>query len=570
MASLKNTVIDDTGNVTLPTGTSAQRPGSPIAGQFRFNTSLGIVEAYTGGVNQWVTSASQGVLAAGGTVYDVDVNGTTYRVHTFTTTGTSTFTVGRPGTVEYLIVAGGGGGGRDNGGGGGAGGLLTGFTTVSSQTYTITVGAGGLQFNVNFRGFQGGNSSAFGLTAIGGGGGGGGDNGGSQSGTDFANSQLAGGSGGSGGGGASEGGNGAGGSGTAGQGNSGGAGLLGSGGGGGGAGEVGKAATAANSPGNGGAGISSIISGTLVCYAGGGGGAPENSQTMLAGSGLGGLGGGGRGNNPGEAGFNGTPNSGGGGGGGQVSQDAGNGGSGIVIIRYPLRSNFDNAEPKETGNGLVLDLDFSKPTVYAGAGTIVNDSSLNGITGTLVNSPVFTDARTQRSSFRFNGTNSTINTNNQLDPIAFGLFSEAGAAWSVSNWFLPNPSNVTAQAVTGKGGGNGPAATYIVWTEGTLLRTRIRGGDILDISTSLQAQWYEVTTTWDGTVARAYLNGQFIATIPIGAAAKQTNSFCIGSTASGGNSFLDGNVAVVKVFNQALSAQRILDYFNATRWRFGV
>jgi hypothetical protein len=110
MANLKNTVIDDTGNLKLPTGTSAQRPGSPIAGQFRYNTSLGIVEAYTGGANQWIPTASRGVRATGGTVYDVDVDGTTYRVHVFTTTGSSTFTVTRAGTVEYLIVAGGGGG----------------------------------------------------------------------------------------------------------------------------------------------------------------------------------------------------------------------------------------------------------------------------------------------------------------------------------------------------------------------------------------------------------------------------------------------------------------------------
>jgi len=32
MAQLKNTNISDTGNLSLPQGTTAQRPGSPVAG----------------------------------------------------------------------------------------------------------------------------------------------------------------------------------------------------------------------------------------------------------------------------------------------------------------------------------------------------------------------------------------------------------------------------------------------------------------------------------------------------------------------------------------------------------
>ena len=46
MATLKNTIIDDTGYIQLPVGTTAQRPISPVAGMIRFNTSLGYVEIY--------------------------------------------------------------------------------------------------------------------------------------------------------------------------------------------------------------------------------------------------------------------------------------------------------------------------------------------------------------------------------------------------------------------------------------------------------------------------------------------------------------------------------------------
>lgn len=51
MASLKNTTINDTGNLTLPAGTNAQRPGSPATGMIRVNTNSTpyFLEVYQGG-----------------------------------------------------------------------------------------------------------------------------------------------------------------------------------------------------------------------------------------------------------------------------------------------------------------------------------------------------------------------------------------------------------------------------------------------------------------------------------------------------------------------------------------
>ena len=46
MATLKNTTINSTGNINLPSGTTAQRPAQPIDGDMRFNTDLGYVEYY--------------------------------------------------------------------------------------------------------------------------------------------------------------------------------------------------------------------------------------------------------------------------------------------------------------------------------------------------------------------------------------------------------------------------------------------------------------------------------------------------------------------------------------------
>jgi hypothetical protein len=237
--------------------------------------------------------------------------------------------------IDYLVVAGGGAGGSGvggvAGGGGGAGGYKASTAILSTlNTYTVTVGAGGVGTTVVV-GTSGSNSilSGTGLTTIT-------STGGGYGGKD----SVAGGSGGSGGGGAYSGT--AGGSGTSGQGNNGGSGstaaLSGSGGGGGG----GASTTGGNGSGtvggNGGNGTASSISGSSVTYAGGGGG-----SGITNGSGGSGGGAAGNWNNPG---ISGTANLGGGGGGGGNGAVGGNGGSGVVIISYA------SATPKFVGGTL--------------------------------------------------------------------------------------------------------------------------------------------------------------------------------------------------------------------------
>jgi len=83
--------------------------------------------------------------ATGGTISSI----TGYRVHTFSTPGTSTFIPRQNGTIEVLVVGGGGDGGPGSGsygGGGGGGGavIYNKLANVTSGTpYPITVGAVG-------------------------------------------------------------------------------------------------------------------------------------------------------------------------------------------------------------------------------------------------------------------------------------------------------------------------------------------------------------------------------------------------------------------------------------------
>ena len=279
---------------------------------------------------------------SGGTESTVTISGTTYKLHTFNSSGTLTCTAS--GTAQVLVVGGGGAGGgtgtQIGGGGGGAGGFVyaSSYSLVSSSPYTVTVGSGGVGTN----GTTGasGNDSIFGtITAKGGGGGGkdagagtsGGSGGGSSmnaaGGTSTQTSQS---------GASSYAGNRGGGGYTAGHypGN-----------GGGGAGGAGSLAVYYSyrvvTGGAGGAGIQNSITGTPTYYAAGGGGsggADGAVNTYTGGTGGSGIGGNGSTNKTGSiaAATSGAANTGSGGGGRDalVSGTAGSGGSGVVIVRY--------------------------------------------------------------------------------------------------------------------------------------------------------------------------------------------------------------------------------------------
>lgn len=426
-----------TGYLDLPSGTSAQRPGTATSGNVRFNSTTGSLEFYDG--TNWIsTNLIPNINSITGTIYatasstltlsltnatdtiDVkyyegstllatesnvtvssgsatstvpsEVYGQTagdtisiqivnedgtpssnsinktvatppsggtkttsgnYHIHSFTTTGSSNFVNPIANlSIEYLVIAGGGAGGSA-GAGGGAGGYRTNVSgqtsgansstepalTLPAATYTITVGAGGAISGGNTGG-QGNPSSIShsgitDITTVGGGGGG-----------NFNSNPLSPTDGGSAGGQAAT--NGSAATPTANQGMAGASGTGGggdtSGGGGGGAGEAGQAGTATTA-GRGGNGLSNNITGTAVTRAGGGAGGGDARTTSGGVDGnSGGTGGGGQSyktanGGVGQAGTDGTGSGGAGGtisSGGDHTVNGGDGGDGIVIIRYQL------------------------------------------------------------------------------------------------------------------------------------------------------------------------------------------------------------------------------------------
>jgi len=377
MSELKTNKIqtNDTNNVAIDNAlglksyTTAQRDAlTSVAGDMIYNTTTSKAEYYTG--SAWVETGGADVIQ-----------------------------------MEYLLVGGGGGGGsgRNNanngngGGGGGAGGLITNVSgsnsgggnaanplmyVVPSTNYKVTVGAGGAQGQGAYttqpsaeRGGTGGSRSQFGTLRVRGGGGGGGRNSPPTTFEGMTNGSKGGSSGS--------------GSTTADdeQGYGGGSSYSNyKFGGGGGAGAAGVNYNVDGK--NGGVGVTNTIitaseattasvgevDGSNVYFAGGGGGprsyvGSDGSSTH----GVGGLGGGGNAVEFNGAG-SGDANTGGGGAGGRDRSDGygwhgGDGGSGVVILRYPNTYTISNS-----GGGLTISTitqgDNKVSIITAGTGNV--------------------------------------------------------------------------------------------------------------------------------------------------------------------------------------------------------
>jgi hypothetical protein len=368
----------------------ANVPQNPSSAYTVSGTTLTFTSAPPTGTNNiWVeyTSLQTNTVAPSvGTVGITQLSATGTASSTTYLRGDNTWapiTTGTVTRVNYVVIAGGGGAGGSFGGGGGAGGYLEGLATVASgSAITVTVGAGGTGATSNVAGVQGSDSVFGSITATGGG-----------YGNKYTNSPTApnGGNGGSGGGATgSYNINATGGTGISGQGYGGGRngvyqGRGGNyyGGGGGGAASIGLngdyVLPVITGNGHGGMGVeipwmAGITGSTWFC---GGGGAAANGTGGLGNMGIGfgvttvagaGSGAGSVATSYNSVSiYNGSANQGGGGGSAGANGSACNGGSGIVIVRYP---DTYNAAASTTGSPTITVANGYRTYMFLSSGTI--------------------------------------------------------------------------------------------------------------------------------------------------------------------------------------------------------
>jgi hypothetical protein len=233
-------------------------------------------------------------------------------------------------------------------------------------------------------------------------------------------------------------------------------------------------------------------------------------------------------------------------------------------------------------NGLVLALDAANQQSYVSGSTLWRDVSGNNISGSLVNGPTFSSI--YGGSIVFDGSN---------DYITFGSFSTTSplsftsGSFTLEHWVKPTALQpgtyfgLTNMILTKEisAGSTINYATQIT-TSGSvsfihrdnsesLIFNTFTVGNLLNAASHLV-----FTINSSGTQVSLYVNGilsgtQNLTGKPITPYNSQRVSIGGGNMANSNAVFI-GNIYINRIYNTTLSAQEVLQNYNATKTRFGL
>ena len=198
-------------------------------------------------------------------------------------------------------------------------------------------------------------------------------------------------------------------------------------------------------------------------------------------------------------------------------------------------------------SGLVLSLDAAVDASYI-SGTTWYDLSGGGDNGTLTNGPTFN--RDNGGIIEFDGSD---------DYIDLGSIT-LGSSISLSVWiYLKDSSSIQ----------------HIIDSSSNSWHFAIYGDQpyFYNGSTYPQAQaiqlntWYNLVLSFTTSSWYIYINGSLDLTADVSTSSFSTNNIHIGRWQSGGRN-LDGDIGSVQFYNRAITADEVLQNYNATKGRF--
>jgi hypothetical protein len=204
---------------------------------------------------------------------------------------------------------------------------------------------------------------------------------------------------------------------------------------------------------------------------------------------------------------------------------------------------------------------------YSGSGTSLPDSSGNSRTATIVGSPTHTG-----NYFTFDGTNDYFITPNIETPLS-------GENHTTECWVYPTNNGIIVTYV----GQTNPFTNYhhsaIEIVSGNLEFGLWNGSGITSTGATSAISnnaWHQVVLTYDGTTCRGYLDGSLAGSVAVswdsphdGLGAEGTDfHMAFGAadiTNQGDGTYYNGRMGLQRIYNRALSAEEIVNNFNATR-----
>ena len=244
-----------------------------------------------------------------------------------------------------------------------------------------------------------------------------------------------------------------------------------------------------------------------------------------------------------------------------------------------------NYSPKIVTDGLVLYLDAANRYSYPGSGTTWSDISRGGNNGTLVNGPTFDPAN--GGSIVFDGSNDYVGINNTVGNLGTENFTisivfktttvaspatffakSIGSTPTVNYGWLINQasSGELGFAVASALGSWGTTGSYSIKT----VSGQINNGE-----------WKIVNIVGDRTQSDVsiYINGvqkslqAYVGKAAFSTVGNITNTYTlrVGSESDDASPYpIDGSIAVVHIYNKALTDAEVLQNYNATKTRFGL
>lgn len=214
-------------------------------------------------------------------------------------------------------------------------------------------------------------------------------------------------------------------------------------------------------------------------------------------------------------------------------------------------------------SGLICHLDAGNVNSYNGSGTTWTDLSGIGNNTTIYGSPSWTSVGS-RTAFN-------LTADGHYMQSSISGFPTTALTYEV--WFYPAASEITS----GDRGTlivcNGGSAAYMSITKDTLKQSNYwysHAPEGYHESTSAVSRgaWHHFCCVWDNSNVHQWTDGNYGKVFSVTGTSTANNTLIIGRESSGRQ--FSGGIAIVRIYNRALSNAEVLSNFNANRGRFGI
>ena len=218
--------------------------------------------------------------------------------------------------------------------------------------------------------------------------------------------------------------------------------------------------------------------------------------------------------------------------------------------------------PTIVTNGLVVSLDAADRNSYPTTGTTWTDLSGNGNNMTLTNGPTFNS--NNGGFIVFDGSNDyAVKTSPSNIP-------NNQSAKTISAWFYSSRDNNFQDTMLATNSGVVNSGVSLkVNNQRKMVVEDLNGNPILTSTvTPITNVRYNFTFTTTGTTNKIYVNGLQDVTNTFTHPTGSVTGIYLGSSHVAGNPHLFGGIAIALYYNRELSAQEVLQNYNATKSRF--